>query len=125
MAADSLLSLAASATVAATTNGTALTLPSGITRRGMYARVIVYDGHSSTTNTAVFQVDVSPDSGSTWYAKTVDNEHILSLTSTVQTAELSIPIETSDTQIRLTVTIAGAGTASVKYQGDLVLARPG
>lgn len=127
MAADSLLQLQASVTKTATFNGTGVTLTTGTPRRGLFARVIYSAAtNASGSNSVTFQVDVSPDSGSTWYAKTVDNEHVVNLTTTAKSGEFHIPFETSDTEVRLTATFAGAGsTPTITYQGDIVLGRPG
>jgi len=128
MAADAALQLQASVTKTGTFHGTAVTLPSGTPRRGLFARVI----YSAATNagddtgTVTFSVDVSPDSGTTWYEKTVDNEHVVNLNATAKSGEFPIPFETSDTQVRLSATFAGSGsTPTITYESDIVLGRPG
>lgn len=129
MPSDLLIGLQASVTKAATFNGAAFTLPSGTPRRGLKCRVLTTAATSTTTNTATYTIDVSYDGGSTWRSDfTADPP--LSLTTTGQTAEQYIPFDISPTsaannpQVRLTITLAGAGTPSVTYQGDLLLARP-
>lgn len=132
MPTDALIALQALVTKATTFNGAALILPGGTPRRGMVARVIVVGATSTTTNTAVFSVDVCYDGvPTTWFSDFL--APTLSLTTTAQSTELFIPFSISPTvvsnvitapQIRLTVTIAGGGTASVPYQGDITLTRP-
>ena len=129
MPTDALLALQPVVTKAATFSGAALILVAGTPRRGLKARVIYSAATSTTTNAALLGIDVSYDGGSTWnsdfYAPTA-----LALTTTAQAGEVYIPFEISpatialQTQIRLTVTISGAGTASLTYQGDICIARP-
>ena len=123
MPVDALNVLQASVTKATTFNGAALILPGGTPRRGMKARIIYSAATSTTTNTAVFSVDVCYDGvPTTWFSDFV--APTLSLTTTAQSGEIFIPFDISPTvvagvitapQIRLTVTIAGAGTASIVY----------
>lgn len=132
MPVDALNALQASVTKATTFNGAALILAGGTPRRGMKARIIYSAATSTTTNTAVFSVDVCYDGvPTTWFSDFV--APTISLTTTSQSGELFIPFDISPTvvagvivapQIRLTVTIAGAGTASITYQGDLSMTRP-
>src|SRR6266571_5312862 len=111
MPTDALLALQASTTKATTFSSTpALVLAGGTPRRGLKARVIYSAATSTTTNSALFSIDVSYDAGSTWnsdfYAPTA-----LALTTTAQSGEVFIPFECSPTsvangiQIRLTITI--------------------
>jgi|SRR6185503_5520636 len=125
MATDALLAVQASVTKTATFNGAGVNLPGGTPRRGFFIRVLYSAAtNASGSNSVTFQVDVSADN-STFYAKTVDNEHVVNLSTTAQSGELFLPIETSDPYIRLTATFAGAGsTPTITYQGDLVLGRP-
>jgi len=133
MPVDALIALQASTTKATTFNGAALILPGGTPRRGLFARVLVTAATSTTTNTATFSVDACYDGvPTTWRADFVGDPP-LSLTTTGQVTELYIPFNVQPTvvagvitapQIRLTCTIAGGGTASVTYQGDIVLAKP-
>ncbi len=127
MAADALLSLQSLVTKTATFASTGVTLNGGTPRRGLFARVVYKNAsNASGSNTVTFEVDVSPDGGSTWYAKTIDNEHAVALTTTAKSGEFHIPIETSDTMIRLQAVVSGAGsTPTIDYFADLVLGRPG
>lgn len=126
MATDALTQLQASVTKTATFSGAALSLPGGTPRRGMFARVIYSAAaNASGANAVTFSVDVSPDGGTTWYQKTVDNEDVVNLTTTAKSGEIFLPIETSDSTIRVTATFSGAGTVpTITYFADLVLGRP-
>jgi hypothetical protein len=132
MAVDALIALQVSVTKATTFSGVALILPGGTPRRGMWCRVIYSAATSTTTNTAVFSVDACYDGVPTlWQVDFV--APILNLTTTAQVGEIFIPFNVRPTviagvitapQIRLTATIAGGGTASIVYQGDLTLTAP-
>lgn len=126
MATDALTQLQASVTKTATFSGAAVSLPGGTPRRGMFARVIYSAAsNASGANAVTFSVDVSPDGGTTWYQKTVDNEDVVNLTTTAKSGEIFLPIETSDSTIRVTATFSGAGTSpTITYFADLVLGRP-
>lgn len=126
MATDALIAVQPQVTKTATFNGASVSLPGGTPRRGLFVRVLYSAAtNASGSNSVTFQVDVSPDGGSTWYAKTVDNEHAIALSTTAQSGELFLPIETSDKNIRLTATFSGAGTSpTITYSGDLVIGRP-
>lgn len=129
MPTDALISLAASATVTATTNGTALTLAAGTPRRGLKARVIYSAASATAADTITFSVDVSYDAGSTWNADFV--APAITLSSTAASGEIFIPFDISPTsvangtQIRLTATFSStAHTDTITYRGDVMLARP-
>lgn len=126
MATDANTAIQASVTKTATFNGAAVTINGGTPRRGYYVRVIYSAAaNASGSNAVTFSVDVSPDAGSTWYQKTVDNEDVVNLTTTAKTGEIFLPIETGDATIRLSATFTGAGTSpTITYQGDLTLGRP-
>lgn len=123
MPADANAVLQASTTKAATFNGAGMDIKGGTPRRGMFVRVVYSAATSTTTNTATFSVDESSDNA-TFFQKTVDNADVLNLTTAAQSGEIFIPIETSKRYIRLSVTVAGAGTASVTYKGEIVAGRP-
>lgn len=129
MPADANLSLQASVTKATTFNGSWVKIP-GLAGHGgrLWAHVLYSAATSTTTNTATFSLDVSPDNGSTVYAAEFNAaDQALSLTTTAQAGELSIPFtlltkgvkDGANPAIRLTITVAGAGTASVTYSGDV------
>jgi hypothetical protein len=133
MPTDALLVLQASTTKATTFNGAALILPGGTPRRGLKARILYSASTSTTTNAATFSLDVCYDGVPTTWRSDFVADPPLALTTTAQAGEIYIPFDISPTviagvitapQIRVTVTISGAGTASVVYQADLVLTRP-
>lgn len=129
MAVDSALGpLQTSVTKTATFSGPWLDLgQKGTPRRGMWVRVIFSAAdNASGSNTVEWSIDTSPDNGTTVYAgKSQDAEGVLTLSTTAQAGEHYIPINTALEYIRLTCTIAGAGTSpTVTYQGDVVLDRP-
>lgn len=131
MATDALLALQASVTKTATFNGSALTLATGTPRRGLKARVIYSAAtNASGSNSVTFSLDVSYDAGSTWLSNLFQAQ-VINLSTTAQSGEIFIPFEISPTsvangtQIRLTATVAGAGsTPTITYSGDLSLSRP-
>ncbi len=131
MPTDALLALQASVTKTATFNGAALILPGGTPRRGLKARVIYSAAtNASGSNSVTFSLDVSYDAASTWNTN-LFQAIVINLSTTAQSGEVFIPFEISPTsvangtQIRLTATVAGAGsTPTITYQGDLVTARP-
>lgn len=132
MPVDALITLQASVTKTATFNGSALTLPGGTPRRGLVARVIYSAAtNASGSNSVTFSIDVSYDGGSTWYSDFNEASQVVNLSTTAKTGEFFIPFSISPTsvangtQIRLTATVAGAGsTPTITYQGDLQLGRP-
>ncbi len=133
MPTDALVALQTSVTKATTFNGAALILNGGTPRRGMWCRVIYSAATSTSTNAATFSVDVCYDGVPTTWRSDFLADPPLSLTTTAQAGEVYIPFNVQPTnisgvitapQIRLTITVSGAGTASVVYQGDLVLVKP-
>lgn len=126
MAQDANFTLQASVTKATTFNGAWVSCKGLLGFRDVYAHVLYSAATSTTTNTATFSLDVSPDGGSTVYsAQFAAADQALALTTTAQAGELAIPfglldktlIAGSNPSIRLTITVAGAGTASVTYSG--------
>src|SRR6266568_2866265 len=132
MATDALLALAASATVTATTNGTALKLPGGTPRRGLKARIIYSAASASAADTITFSIDVCYDGVPTvWNVDFVAPPITLPLSSAPASGEIFIPFEISPTsvangtQIRLTATFSSTShTDTITYAGDITLARP-
>lgn len=126
MATDALVALQASVTKTATFSGTGLNLPTGTPRRGMFVRVLYSAAtNASGSNTVAFSVDTSADNSSWNSADSALHEKDIALSTTAQSGEMFIPIETTQPYIRLTCTISGAGsTPTVTYQGDLVTGFP-
>lgn len=125
MATDALLALQASVTKTATFNGAGFGLVTGTPRRGLFVRVLYSAAtNASGANSVTFSVDESADN-STFFQKTVDNKDVVNLSTTAQSGEIFLPIETSQPFIRLSATFAGAGTVpTITYQGDVVAGRP-
>jgi hypothetical protein len=132
MATDALISLAAQATVTATTNGTPVVLAGGTPRRGLVARIIYSAASASAADTITFSIDVCYDGvPTTWYSDFVAPPITLPLSSAPASGEIFIPFSISPTsvangtQIRLTATFSStAHTDTIKYGGELQLARP-
>lgn len=134
MPVDANLILAASATVTATTNGSALKFPGGTPRRGLKARVI-YSGalvtSSPGTDTIAFSIDVCYDGVPTlWYSEFYPPA-IITLTATAQSGEIFIPFDISPTsvangvQIRCSATFSSTAHGNtITYRADIVLTKP-
>jgi hypothetical protein len=128
MAYDALLALQSSVTKTATFNGTGVSIPFGTTRRGLNARVIYSAAtNASGSNSVQFQVDISPDGGSTWTRSILSDPVVLS--TTAQAGVIQIPFMTPDNrqawQVRLTATFSGAGsTPTITYSADMGNAFP-
>ena len=131
MPTDALIQLQPSVTKTATFSGSAVTLAAGTPRRGLKARVIYSAAtNASGSNSVQFSLDVSYDAGSTWNSN-LFQALIINLSTTAQSGEIFIPFDISPTsvangtQVRLTATVAGAGsTPTITYGGELSLARP-
>jgi hypothetical protein len=132
MATDANLVLQAQVTKATTFSGGWLSLLglSGAGGRALWAHVLYNTATSTSTNTATFSLDVSPDGGTTVYAAEFNAaDQALALTTTAQAGEIAIPFSLLDKTliagatpaIRLTITVAGGGTASVVYSGYVEL----
>lgn len=127
MAVDALVALQASVTKTATFNGATFDFgtrpPFGMK---VWCRVLYSAASNATsTNTVTFDIDGSTDN-SNWLqiggARFGDQ---VTLSTTAQSGELFIPIEGFTRYVRLTCTIAGAGTVpTITYQGDLVFGAP-
>lgn len=133
MPSDANIVLAASATVTATTNGTAFILPGGTPRRGLVARIIYSAAlvtSSSGTDTITFGIGVCYDGvPTTWNLDFLAPP--ITLTTTAQAGEIFIPFSISPTsvangtQIRLTATFSATSHGNtITYQGDIVPGRP-
>lgn len=130
MAVDALLALQASVTKTSTFNGTGLAIPNGTPRRGLTARV-EYSAAAvgSSTGTAIFSIDYSPDAGSTWYSNLATAETV-ALSTTNASGEIFIPFVTpldaannANAQVRLTVTLTGS-SPTVTYNSYIGNAMP-
>ncbi len=132
MPSDANITLAAQATVTATTNGSAVILAGGTPRRGLVARVIYSAAlNTSASDTITFSLDVCYDGvPTTWYADFV--APTITLTTTAQSGEIFIPFSISPTsvangtQVRLTCKFSADSTHgnTIKYGGDILASRP-
>lgn len=128
MASDANLVLQASVTKTATFNGSWLDL--GATRNLMdplWARVEYSAAtNASGANSFTWSLDVSDD-GSTSAGAAMFNasDQVLNLSTTTQQGEVWIPFVIVHRYIRLTATVAGAGsTPTATYQAEVVPAKP-
>ena len=130
MAQDANLVLQTSVTKTATFNGAWLSMPglSGAGGRALWAHVLYSAAsNASGSNTVTFSLDVTPDGGTTTYSAAFSGvDQALTLSTTAQAGEISIPFSLLDKtliagatpEIRLTCTIAGAGsTPTITYAG--------
>ena len=129
MPSDATIALQASVTKTATFNGAGLNFPVGTSLLNEVIVRVLYSAASnaSGSNTVVFQVDVSPDN-STWSsAQFAAVYQTITLSTTVQSGEIFIPVRFKIPLLwlRLTETLAGAGTSpTITYQGDIVACWP-
>jgi hypothetical protein len=132
MATDANLTLQASVTKTATFNGSWVNLPGGTPARGMFAHVLYSAAdNASGSNSVLFQIDVSPDGGTTVYsAEFAAEDQVIALSTTAAAGRVVIPFNLntpgmqggSNPSVRLTVTISGAGTSpTVTYAGYIEL----
>ena len=121
---DILNQLQALVTKTATFNGAGLDLVTGTPRRGLKARVLYSAAtNASGSNSVTWTIDASSDNST--FQTIATGETVLALSTTAQSGEFYIPIETSLRYVRVSVVIAGAGsTPTVSYQVDISLARP-
>lgn len=132
MAQDANLTLQASVTKTATFNGAGVSLPGLTPNRGLYAHVFYSAAtNASGANSVLFQIDESPDGGSTWYsAEFAAADQVVALSTTAQAGEIIIPFNLNTPtiragatpQVRLTATFSGAGTVpTITYSGAIEL----
>lgn len=132
MATDANLVLQASVTETATHNGSWVSLPGGTPNRGLFAHVSYSAAdNASGSNSVLFQIDVSPDGGTTVYsAEFAAEDQVIALTTTAQAGVVVIPFNLntpgmrggSNPSVRLTATVSGAGsTPTVTYSGYIEL----
>lgn len=121
---DSNLVLAASATITASANSTAVDLK-GTPRRGLKAQINYSAAtNASGSNSFTFSLEHSDDN-STFYAMSSGAADIINLSTTAQAGEIFIPFETSKRYVRLVSTLAGAGsTPTITRGASIVLSRP-
>lgn len=134
MAQDANLVLQASVTKTATFNGAWVEL--GATPlRGLFAHVFYSAAtNASGSNSVLFQIDVSPDNGTTVYsAEYAAEDQVIALSTAAQAGEIVIPfnlqtpgvikaVETGLAAVRLTATFSGAGsTPTITYSGAIEL----
>ena len=126
MATDALLSLQPSVTKTSTFQGNWLTLRGGTPVRGLWVRVIYSAAsNASGSNTVTWSIERSPDGGSTAYLLTDGAQEAITLSTSAQSGEFWLPVATSDTSVRLVVTIDGVGsTPTVTYQGAIEATPP-
>lgn len=132
MAQDANLTLQSSVTKTATFNGSWVSLPGGTPNRGLYAHVFYSAAtNASGSNSVTFQIDVSPDGGTTVYSgEFVAADQAVALSTTAQSGEIVIPfnlntpgmVRGSNESVRLTATFSGAGsTPTITYSGAIEL----
>lgn len=130
MPADANLTLQASVTKTATFNGAWVPIPGLAGHAGLYAHVFFSAAtNAAGSNSVTYSLDVSPDGGTTVYAAEFSAaDQAVALSTTAQAGEIVIPFELrtkgvrdgSNPSVRLTCTIAGAGTTpTVTYSGDV------
>lgn len=135
MPTDALVALASSATVVATTHGTALKLPGGTPDRGMVVRFVYSAASASAADTITFSVSVCYDGvPTTWYADFVAVPITLPLSSAPASGEIFISFRVIPTvvsgvitapQIRADAVFSStANSDTITYQADLMLDRP-
>lgn len=124
MPTDALITLQAQVTKTATFNSAGVDLK-GTPRRGLFARVIYSAAtNASGSNTVAFTIDHSDDN-STWNQLASGKENDVALSTTAQSGEFFIPINTSKRYVRLTATFSGAGsTPTITYGAEFSLSRP-
>lgn len=125
MPADANAVLQASVTKTASFNSTALDLKGGTPRRGIYARILYSAAtNASGSNSVTFSLEHSDDN-STFYRRTDGAAEIINLSTTAQSGEIVLPIDTSKRYVRLVATFAGAGsTPTITYSSAIVAGRP-
>lgn len=131
---DALLDLQASVTKTATFNGAGVAMPMGSPHRNSLVARVTYSAltQASGTGTVSWQIDYSPDGGTTWYSNIATSETI-TMSTTAQSGEVLIPFVTpidgnvkTTVQVRLTCTIGGSPTTpTVTYFGSTGLAMAG
>ena len=124
MPTDALITLQAQVTKTATFNSTGVDIK-GTPRRGLFARVIYSAAtNASGSNTVAWTIEHSDDN-STFVQLATDVENNVALSTTAQSGEVYIPVNTSKRYVRLVTTISGGGsTPTVTYGAEFSLAKP-
>lgn len=125
MPSDANAILQAQVTKTASFQGAGFDLKSATPRRGLWVRFIYSAAANATgANAFTFGVDESSDN-STWFAKATDAADAVNLTTTAQSGEVFLLIQTDKRYIRPTVTLSGAGTVpTITYHAEIVAAKP-
>lgn len=126
---DANLVLQSSVTKTASFNSAALTNVGGtpLVNNPMWAEVLYSAASSGTANsTAQFDIQHSPDNGSTWYLLSSGADQVITLTTTAGNGRVFIPVLTKNSQIRLALTITpgSSATPTITYQAYLGESRP-
>jgi hypothetical protein len=126
MAVDANLVLQASVTKTDTFNSTGVNLPTGTPSRGLVARIIYSAAtEASGGKTVIFSIDHSANN-STRYALASGAKDTITLSTTAQAGEISIPFRTNQPYVRLTMTLsANTNSPSITYFADVAPALPG
>lgn len=126
MAVDANLVLQASVTKTDTFNSTGVNLVTGTPSRGLVARIIYSAAtEASGGKTVIFSIDHSADN-STWYPLASAANKTITLSTTAQAGEISIPFRTSLAYVRLTMTLsANTNSPTITYFADVALGLPG
>jgi hypothetical protein len=127
MAVDANLVLQASTTAVVTTTSTGVGLPTGTPSRGLVAR-IVYSAatEASGGKTVTFSIQHGDTLGGTYYALTSAADQVITLSTTAQAGEISIPFRTSRAFVRLVMTLsASTNSPTITYFADIALGLPG
>lgn len=127
MAVDANLVLQASVTKVASFNSVGLNLPTGTPSRGLVARV-TYSAASeaSGSKTVTFSVEHGDTLGGTYYPLSSAADQVITLTTTDQAGEISIPFRTKRAFARLAMTLsASSNSPTITYFADVALGLPG
>ena len=126
MAVDANLVLQASVTKTDTFNSTGVNLVTGTPSRGLVARIIYSAAtEASGGKTVIFSIDHSSDN-STWYPLASGAKDTITLSTTAQAGEISIPFRTNKAYVRLTMTLsANTNSPTITYYGDITQGLPG
>lgn len=124
MPSDLALQLQASVTKTATFNGAWIDLGNFPPLVNWLVARVVYSAatNASGANSVIFSLDVSNDASTVAGAAEINaSDQVINLSTTAQAGEVFLPIVIKHRYIRLTATVAGAGsTPTITYVGDVV-----